>query len=531
MDSGFKGDAVLEWQEANPQNRRLYVPKTAPGFVTSQPATIYLRMTTPPVPGVFPDGLNINFAFARSSADDRGSSDTAHPNTYAYHKPSGGEDINAGIPVGTAYKIEVFSDTNLTTSLAFHAANRWERDDRNEVQVNQVAVAGNTDRWAKTKLPTDVAYTADLPTPSAQGAGFVALTTVYPSANLTAGTGTNTFPSAEVEFSVASTSAAVNLNDHDAGEIHFSIELEFAEGGGSFPNMGFATKVNQTAEDRRLLLTELLFITELKTRDDLTVNGVTVTNGTTIARVPVYDNITVQGYYNLVVGSDLRTDGRRFLEYYWFWEGTAGVSTPTITVTLRSSISPTDQHAPVGVPWTEIANEQYQWPAPRDQPRNPLATLYREFGAVLETGQITPKQIIPRVNINPYTEYKLEVFLTGVRAVLSFEFRTAFFETMPLVNIQSTVQYQSTSHIVQRYLNPAPSVFTVQNTFQVPRLNSDVVLAYNLQQFFLDLYIVKGRAVTLNNVSGNTLGYAIRTYGTGENGIFRVGAVTRLFAR
>ena len=149
VDGGFKGDAVLEWQDNNPMNRRLYVPKTAPGFETSQPSTIYLRMTTPPVTGVFPSGLNINFEFDRAPSDDRGNTDTAHPDTYAYHKPSDGEDINAGIPVGIAFKLEFFSDTNLTTTLAFHSANRWERDDRNEVQVNQVAAAGNTDRWPK----------------------------------------------------------------------------------------------------------------------------------------------------------------------------------------------------------------------------------------------------------------------------------------------------------------------------------------------------------------------------------------------
>ena len=328
VDSGFKGDAVLEWQEANPQNRRLYVPKSAPAFSVSGPNTIYVRMTTPAVPGEFPNGLDINFAFAKSSGDDRGASDPAHPNTYAYHKPSGGEDINSGIPVGTQFTLQFFADTNLVNPINYHNADRWERDDRNEPDVNAIALARNTDRWPKSKLPSDVAYGGSL--------GII-LPVVNPGLTMSR-TDTDTY-NAAAAFFTPNFNLALHSNSANIGEFHCALELTIAPV--SDVNMGFEQgKANQTAADRMIERTQIVFASQVVAEDPIQATGAAVApNGIVAFRIPVYSLNTIVGYYGLAI---VRNSGND-IGYYPFWDAEQGGTGATITASLRISFTPADE--------------------------------------------------------------------------------------------------------------------------------------------------------------------------------------------
>ena len=142
----FIGDNFLEWESVSPDNRRLNIPKTAPGLA-SPPATIFTE---------FHAGSGYDLLeWGRASGSDT-------TDTYGYNKPAGGVGLDS-FDVGTNFDLTFYADVNKTTALAIHAANRWERYERNDPSINPIALGSSSDRWPKDKLPTDAVYTADLP--------------------------------------------------------------------------------------------------------------------------------------------------------------------------------------------------------------------------------------------------------------------------------------------------------------------------------------------------------------------------------
>ena len=149
----FIGDDVFEFEPANPnpaaEARNLFIPKTAPGFATTQPASITTILRTPTT-AEYPGGVYLNIGWARNSGGDTVAA-------YAYQMPSGGESLSA-IELGTPFSLSFYSDEAATMPLNYWAADRWERDDRNQAHVNPIAIAGNEESWPKTKLPSDIGY-------------------------------------------------------------------------------------------------------------------------------------------------------------------------------------------------------------------------------------------------------------------------------------------------------------------------------------------------------------------------------------
>ena len=329
VSSGFQGDSLFEFQSASPQNRRLYIPKTAPGWKDSQPTTFWSVFSTPPVPGVYPSGIDSLLEWGRASADDR-------TNAYAYHKPSGGVGLDS-IPAGTTFSLTFWNSETArapaTNGLQIHSNFRWEPVDRHWPQVLSPALQGNADRWTKDKLPTDVAYQADIPTRSPG----TELDEINPGFQLTSTT-TNRFATAPSYFN-----PVIDLDDHASGEFHASLELTIAPT--SDANMGFVQgKANQTADDRNTALSNIVFASDVVEAAVFVQQTQLPLNGVSLFRQTVYSGSTIVGHYNLI----LVRNSDNNVGAYWYWDGQAGGTGATITAELRVTFTPSDSAGGTG---------------------------------------------------------------------------------------------------------------------------------------------------------------------------------------
>ena len=311
----FVGDAFFEWEGVSPFNRRLMIPKAAPGFATTQPTSLYVRFTTS-------TGVNSILQFSRASGSDT-------TNDYAYNKTPGGADLDTAA-VGTTFALEFYSSYTLSAGfsspLAIHAANRWERDDRNEAAVNPIALAGNTDIWPASKLPP--------PPNSPVGITFG---NVQPGRTLSR-TDRDSNTAGATLFS-----PTLDLDDHANGELHLSLELSIEPV--SDANMGFEQKTNQSADDRQRALSNIIFASDIAGQDAVQSSGAgTSPNGVSAFRQTVYSNQTVVGYYNLVI----TRDSSNRVGWYVYWDGEAGSTGATITANLRTAFTPSDAPAAAG---------------------------------------------------------------------------------------------------------------------------------------------------------------------------------------
>ena len=164
-DSGFFGDSAFRWQTSLPNNIRVFFDKTA--LTQSPPVRLYISFHS----GNVYDRLVLERASGQDTSSD-----------YAYvHEPgSAGLAVNT---VGQAFDITVYSDTNYSVAASIHSVSRWERSDRNEANVNPIALGSNSDRWPKAKLPSDTAYQADIPAVNVDSRGpLQATSSILPTA-------------------------------------------------------------------------------------------------------------------------------------------------------------------------------------------------------------------------------------------------------------------------------------------------------------------------------------------------------------
>ena len=321
--SGFLGDNTFEYQTVSPFNRRLYVPNTAPGF-SSPPTTIYTLVQTPS-----PHGLYSTLAWGRASADDNAA---GHPNTYAYHKIPGDPTIDA-LPIGTPFSLSFYSDEARKTALNFHSANRWERDDRNEANVNPIALAGNTDRWDYPKLPSDVAKATDIP--------HIVQTHLYdeafPGLSITSGD-TDRRPAAPTF-----PTGTIDLDDNPHGEFHVSLELNITAS--SDVNLSFhRNTANATPEQRQVNHSANIFASDIAEEDAFVFSATAALSGVTAVTQNIYSaNTTVGTYYLLLVRNAQNQVG-----FYHHYDGQAGSANITIAAELRVSFTPSDAPASGG---------------------------------------------------------------------------------------------------------------------------------------------------------------------------------------
>jgi len=316
--TGYFGDAAFRWQTASPNNIRAFFDKTA--LTQSPPAKLYIRFHS----GNAYDSLVLDRASGQDTSSD-----------YAYvHEPgSAGLDVNT---VGAAFDLTVYSDSNYSVAQAIHSASRWENYDRNDPNINPIALTNNTNRWPKDKLPTDTAYQADIPAANTTPLG-ITFDTVNPGLTLRSTT-RDTYPAGASIFN-----PTLDLDDHSQGEFHCALELTIAPV--SDVNMGFVIgRANQTEDDRTVNLSNILFASAIAAEDAVQSTGAaTDPNGVEAFRVIVYSLSTIVGYYNLYL---VRNSDNQ-VGVYQYWDGEAGATGATLTAELQVMFTPSDLPASV----------------------------------------------------------------------------------------------------------------------------------------------------------------------------------------
>ena len=316
-DSGYFGDAAFRWQTASPNNIRAFFDKAA--LTQSPPAKLYIRFHS----GNAYDSLVLDRASGQDTSSD-----------YAYvHEPgSAGLDVNT---VGQAFDLTVYSDANYSVAQAIHSASRWERYDRNDPNINPIALENNTTRWPKDKLPSDSVYTADLPN---RPAG-IQLAELFPNLTITDASRDQFSDDAPSYYA----NPGIDLDEHTSGEFHCSLELGVSASGSAGGTVSF-TRGSSNDSDKQVVDSNIVFASDLAEEDDWASSISSRTNGLAVFRQDVWFQQTRLGTYHLL----LMHNSSNQVGAYWYYDGNASASnigTITITAELRVNFTPSDAPA------------------------------------------------------------------------------------------------------------------------------------------------------------------------------------------
>ena len=319
--TGYFGDAAFRWQTASPNNMRAFFDKTA--LTQSPPAKLYIRFHS--------DNAYDSLVLDRASGQDTSSD-------YAYvHEPgSAGLDVNT---VGAAFDLTVYSDSNYSVAQAIHSASRWENYDRNDPNINPIALENNTNRWPKDKLPSDSVYTADLPN---RPAG-IQLAELFPNLTL-ASAASDRFSSAPSYYA----NPGIDLDEHASGEFHCSLELDISATGSAGGSVSFVWGSSNDS-DKQAADSNIVFASDLAEEDDWASSSSSRTNGLAVFRQDVWFQQTRLGTYHLL----LVHNSNNQVGAYWYYNynrsaSVSNISTITITGELRVTFTPSDAPAASG---------------------------------------------------------------------------------------------------------------------------------------------------------------------------------------
>ncbi len=322
-DTGYFGDMTFRFQSTSPFNMRANFSKT--GLVTP-PANLFVKYHS--------GNEYADIVLDRASGRDTSS-------TWGYVHEPGTPGLETP-EVGADFDLTVFSDTAYTTAQTIHTASRWEKDDRNEPDVNPIALGGNTDRWPKAKLPTDTVYGTNASTHLLERTPGLTLT------------------STTADFNVGNApyywaNPGVDLDDHPHGEFHCSLELTILPT--SDVNMGFVQgKANQLGADRQVALSNVIFASDIAELDDYVVGtNIQTLNGLNVFRQTVYSGSTIVGHYTIIFTHNAQNQ----VGYHVFWDGQAGSTGATFNAELRVTFTPSDVPAGAGGGWSLIGSKNH----------------------------------------------------------------------------------------------------------------------------------------------------------------------------
>ena len=310
-NTGYFGDAVFHFQAVSPFNMRINFSKA--GLPTA-PANLYVKYHS--------GNVYADLVLNRSSGRDTST-------TWGYVHSPGTPGLDVPI-VGAGFDLTVFGDSAYSVAQAIHTSNRWERDDRNDANVNPIALGDNTDRWPKSKLPSDTTYTADLPsvTPS------ITLLTRNPGLDLNR---------TDTDFNVNTApyywaNPGIDLDMYPHGEFHCSLELRIAPD--SDVNMGFVrNKANQTVADRNVALSNIVFASDLAQEGDyVSSTNIASLTGLNIFRQTAYSANTIVGHYNIILVHNASNE----VGFHVYWDGENGATGAEFTAELRITFTPSD---------------------------------------------------------------------------------------------------------------------------------------------------------------------------------------------
>ena len=308
LGASFVGDDTFAFEGTTPYGQELRLLKTS---VTTQPATLYVEF-------VASDGQTAELTLGRAAGSDS-------TDRYAWTRSAGGVAVET-VAAGSTFTLTFYTDEVRSTAFTVHSANRWEADSR-DAAVSQIALVGNTDRWPKTKLPTDTAYGEQIQ----QTLGIIAEDTTYDGFTLL-----RTDTSVTGTAAVGLFSPVLDLDDHPHGEFHAELDLTLS--GATDVNMSFELgSANATAEQRNLVLSNIVFASNLAEEGEW-VQGTPEQNASTLFEVPLYSANTVLGHYYMRLAHD--DNNQAGIVYHYV--GISGGTGCTLTAELRVSFTPTD---------------------------------------------------------------------------------------------------------------------------------------------------------------------------------------------
>ena len=347
-DSGYFGDSAFRWQTSSPHNIRAFFDKTA--LTPSPPAKLYIS-------------FHSGHAYDRLVLDRASGQDTSSDYAYVHEPGSAGLAVNT---VGQAFDLTVYSDTNYSVAANVHSISRWERVDRNEANVNPIALGNNSDRWPKDKLPSDSVYTANV--------NRVALannTNRWPKDKLPRDNAyTADLPNrpagiqlAEISEDLSITDAAsdrfsddaphyyanpgIDLDEHAVGEFHCSLELSISATGSTGNSVSFA-RGSSNDSDKQVAASSIVLASDLAEDDDWASGISSWMNGQEVFWQDIWSQQTKLGeYYLLLVHNSNNQVGA-----YWRYKHAVdaadkdpNMGTITINAKLRVTFTPSDMSA------------------------------------------------------------------------------------------------------------------------------------------------------------------------------------------
>ena len=147
---GFVGDDVVQWQGSSPEAIKIKLKKSVLG--ATAPSPLFIEVNIPSV------GIHVESEISHNAVDD-------DSDDYGYIRTTGQASIPAPDEIiGKPFSVAFYTDESKTNEQNVHdtGEKKWERDDRNEVNVDPKFLAGNSERLGRDKVPDDTVYDADL---------------------------------------------------------------------------------------------------------------------------------------------------------------------------------------------------------------------------------------------------------------------------------------------------------------------------------------------------------------------------------
>ena len=174
-----------------------------------------------------------------------------------------------------------------------------------------------------------------------QSLGEQVLDETFPGLSLSRGTdtdqeGTSALQAFNPAVNIGTTTAPV------AGKFVCTLDLTIT--GATDANMGFVQgKANQNAADRTIIESETIYASDVRELVEYvhSANVDDIVGTLPVFRPTVYSGSTIVGHYNFVFGRDSSYN----VGYTYYWEGEAGVTTPTLAAEMRITWDPNDVHS------------------------------------------------------------------------------------------------------------------------------------------------------------------------------------------
>ena len=328
LPGSMVGDDVFSWEGVSPFNTRARLPKTVLG--PNPPSQVFVE-------------VHVASIYGETKLDRASGSDTTED--YAFNR----DPQNASIPspssiIGQPFSVAFYTDEDKTIPLQIQSAanNRWERDDRNEPNVDAKALAGNKEPWDPSKLGRGTPTAAKSLHGDGEWKAAPALgRRVIENSDITLNLASGTSQSVIAGATYLSPTFDLDETGNGRGEFHVSLDLRLDNV--TDANMGF---VAGDSDIRELTLSNIIFASDIAEAAELTFETIANAGGLDIVRQNVY---SINTHVGTIVMKFIRNSNNQ-VGYFYYWESEGvGNTTPIIRGELRATFTPADVAAVTGI--------------------------------------------------------------------------------------------------------------------------------------------------------------------------------------